>query len=124
MKQRSSKVATAAALVSLTAGLLILMFYLFRQGLDKASEWATFLVLPATAISTVAGVWTVVLAVQALRGGGKTARGTGEGNRAEEKTSSSAPAGVAFSNTVEGNTFHGPVNLNAGVQIVEGDLRQ
>jgi hypothetical protein len=58
------RVSTPIALILTTLGLAVLMVYLFRQGLGKASLWATFLVLPFTVISAVAGVWAIVLAAR------------------------------------------------------------
>jgi len=52
----------AATAAGATAGLVFLLVFLLRQGLGKASMWATFLVLPLTVIIAVAGVWATVVA--------------------------------------------------------------
>lgn len=66
---RQVKICLAVGLVILAAILGSLMAYLSRQGLDKASLWASYLGLPVTVVVAVSGVWAVVLAAMALRGG-------------------------------------------------------
>lgn len=63
------RVGVAAGLIAGTTALAVLLVFLLRDGLAKASLWATFLVLPLTAISAIAGVWAVVIAARSLRDG-------------------------------------------------------
>lgn len=70
-----------AGVLIVAAGVLgMLLAFLMRQGLAKASLWATFLVLPLTVVIAIAGVWAAVLAARGLHAdrvpaGGKAAAG-------------------------------------------------
>ena len=59
------RVSAGIILVALAAGLCV---FLVRQGLGKASLWASILGLPLAAIIAVAGVWAAVLAARSMRG--------------------------------------------------------
>jgi hypothetical protein len=50
-----------------TMGLGTLIFYLLRQGIDKAGLWVAVLGFPVAVVSATAAVWTTVLAAKALR---------------------------------------------------------
>lgn len=63
---RLLRAGVAAGLILGTAALTVLLVFLLRDGLAKASLWATFLVLPLTAISAVAGVWATAIAARSL----------------------------------------------------------
>ena len=59
------KAGIAVTLISSAIGLGFLSWSLLRQGLEQASLWATFLVLPLTVISTFAAVWALIAAARA-----------------------------------------------------------
>jgi hypothetical protein len=78
-----SKLGVAAALIVAASALGAFLVFLLRQGLVRASLWATLLVLPLTVIIAVAGAWAAVLAARALHDG-------------QERTERSPAAGAAF----------------------------
>ena len=61
------KIYMAVVLIVLTGVLVVFLVFLLREGLPEASMWATFLVLPLTVVTTIAGVWATVLASRTLR---------------------------------------------------------
>ena len=61
---RRFKVALASVLLGVAVVMGALMASLLRQGLDKASLWASLLGLPLTVLIAVCGAWTVVLAAK------------------------------------------------------------
>jgi high-affinity Fe2+/Pb2+ permease len=64
---RRLRLMLAVTAAGATAGLAFLLVFLLRQGLGKASMWATFLVLPLTVVVAVAGVWAAVVAARGSR---------------------------------------------------------
>jgi hypothetical protein len=104
----------AVTLISSAIGLGFLSWSLLRQGLERASLWATFLVLPLTVISTAAAVWAVTAA----------ARTSGYGQDATQRSPARrepAQSGVTMSGSIHQESTGGTTVAHTGVgDIVMG----
>jgi hypothetical protein len=96
---RRSKVSLAAVLILAAVVLAAFMAYLLRQGLDRASLWATYLGLPVTVITGSAGVWAAVLAAKALHGAENMLEADQGGSSGGVRPSISGSGGIRQSNT-------------------------
>jgi hypothetical protein len=109
---RGFKVSLVAAALILAAVMLgMFMAYLFRQGLDKASLWATYLGLPVTVITAGAGVWATVVAAKSLREAKNAENGPEVG-----------PGGVRSTTTESGTTRQTNTSGITIAQIGNGDI--
>lgn len=104
---RRLKICVAGVLIVMACALGALLGYLLQQGLLRASLWATFLVLPLTVVTAVAGVWAAVLAARALRDG----REQNERRSAEDVVDSAV---VARSGNVHQERTCGPAIAHTG----------
>jgi hypothetical protein len=104
------KAGLAAVLIGAAAVLGVLMAYLLRQGLDKASLWASVLGLPLTVIIAVSGVWTAVLAAKANREPALSSRtGSASGRGTQARTA------VIRSGDIRQDHISGPAIAHTGV---------
>lgn len=94
----------AAGLVVAAGALGVLLAFLLRQGLAKASMWATFLVLPLTVVIAIAGIWAAVLAAQGLHA-----------DRGPTDRSTAAEPGVGSSGSVYQTNTDGPAIAHTGL---------
>lgn len=105
---RRPKTAIALTLIGSAVGLALLSWALLRQGLERASMWATFLVLPVTVINTAAAVWAVVAAV----------RGSHDGQGAAKRSAAQrtpAQSGVRMSGNIRQELTGGTTVAHTGV---------
>lgn len=60
---RAAKAMAAAGLLGTGAATVTLVFFLIRQGLERATMWAGVLVLFLTIVIAITGIWAIWIAV-------------------------------------------------------------
>jgi hypothetical protein len=118
MSKRRLKLVVAAVLMVTVGALGVVLAFLLRQGLAKASSWATVLVLPLTVVIAIAGIWAAVLAARGLRAGEEVAddkKAAAQGVARSGSIYQTGTRGSAIAHTGWGDiSITGPGDVNTG----------